>query len=202
MIRLFVGAGRRAGIRPGDLVGAITGEVGIQSRSIGAIEINDGFSLVEVPEGAGRRRHRRAAGDEAARLEGHGAAGALSASARPRHCSRSASSSRAAVCTSRLRAAPDRRPRSRDHHRRPAARRRWRARGLADVRAMTERLLKPFREQRIPVIGFVNEGRQPSSAPTAFARFSTCGSTSGADLGNHSVLAPQHQQRLAGRVHR
>jgi ATP-dependent RNA helicase DeaD len=50
MTRLFVGAGRRAGIRPGDLVGAITGEVGIQSRSIGAIEINDGFSLVEVPE--------------------------------------------------------------------------------------------------------------------------------------------------------
>ena len=50
MIRLFVGAGRRAGIRPGDLVGAITGEVGIQSRSIGAIEINDGYSLVEVPE--------------------------------------------------------------------------------------------------------------------------------------------------------
>ena len=50
MTRLFVGAGRRAGIRPGDLVGAITGEVGIQSRSIGAIEINDGYSLVEVPE--------------------------------------------------------------------------------------------------------------------------------------------------------
>ncbi len=50
MIRLFVGAGRRAGIRPGDLVGAITGEAGIESRAIGAIEINDGFSLVEVPE--------------------------------------------------------------------------------------------------------------------------------------------------------
>ena len=32
MIRLFVGAGRRAGIRPGDLVGAITGEAGIESR--------------------------------------------------------------------------------------------------------------------------------------------------------------------------
>jgi ATP-dependent RNA helicase DeaD len=48
--RLFVSAGRRAGIRPGDLVGAITGELGIQARSIGAIEINDGFSLVEVPE--------------------------------------------------------------------------------------------------------------------------------------------------------
>ena len=48
--RLFVGAGRRAGIRPGDLVGAITGEAGIESRAIGAIEIADGFSLVDVPE--------------------------------------------------------------------------------------------------------------------------------------------------------
>ncbi|MGH9308318.1 MAG: DEAD/DEAH box helicase, partial [Vicinamibacterales bacterium] len=50
MTRLFVGAGRRSGIRPGDLVGAITGEAGIPSRAIGAIEINEGFSLVEVPE--------------------------------------------------------------------------------------------------------------------------------------------------------
>jgi ATP-dependent RNA helicase DeaD len=48
--RLFVGAGREAGIRPGDLVGAITGEAGIQSRELGAIEIADRFSLVEVPE--------------------------------------------------------------------------------------------------------------------------------------------------------
>jgi ATP-dependent RNA helicase DeaD len=48
--RLFVGAGRREGIRPGDLVGAITGEAGIESHEIGAIEISDGFSLVEVPE--------------------------------------------------------------------------------------------------------------------------------------------------------
>ena len=48
--RLRVSAGRRAGIRPADLVGAITGEAGIQSRAIGAIEINDGFSLVEVPD--------------------------------------------------------------------------------------------------------------------------------------------------------
>ena len=48
--RIFVSAGRRAGVRPGDLVGAITGEAGIESRSIGAIEIADGFSLVDVPE--------------------------------------------------------------------------------------------------------------------------------------------------------
>ena len=47
--RLFIGAGREAGIRPGDLVGAITGEAGISSQELGAIEIADRFSLVEVP---------------------------------------------------------------------------------------------------------------------------------------------------------
>ena len=47
--RLFVGAGREAGIRPGDLVGAIAGEAGINSRELGAIQIADRFALVEVP---------------------------------------------------------------------------------------------------------------------------------------------------------
>jgi ATP-dependent RNA helicase DeaD len=47
--RLFVGAGREAGIRPGDLVGAITGEAGINSRELGAIQIAERFALVEVP---------------------------------------------------------------------------------------------------------------------------------------------------------
>ena len=49
-VRLFIGAGRQAGIRPGDLVGAITGESGVESRSLGAIEIADRFSLIEVPD--------------------------------------------------------------------------------------------------------------------------------------------------------
>jgi ATP-dependent RNA helicase DeaD len=49
-VRLFVGAGRDAGIRPGDLVGAITGEADVPSRALGAIEIADKFSLVEVPD--------------------------------------------------------------------------------------------------------------------------------------------------------
>ena len=48
--RVYVGAGRKAGIRPGDLVGAIANEARIDSRSIGAIEVADRFSLVEVPE--------------------------------------------------------------------------------------------------------------------------------------------------------
>jgi ATP-dependent RNA helicase DeaD len=50
MTRLFVGAGRTAGIRPGDLVGAITGEANVGSHLLGAIEIADRFSLVEVPQ--------------------------------------------------------------------------------------------------------------------------------------------------------
>ena len=49
-IRLYIGAGRQAGIRPADLVGAITGEAGIQSGSLGAIEIGDRSSYIEVPE--------------------------------------------------------------------------------------------------------------------------------------------------------
>jgi ATP-dependent RNA helicase DeaD len=50
--RLFFGVGRRAGIRPQDLVGAIAGESSLRGRDIGAIEIADRFSLVEVPESA------------------------------------------------------------------------------------------------------------------------------------------------------
>ena len=49
-VRLFIGAGRAAGVRPADLVGAITGEAGVPSRALGAIEIADKFSLVEVPD--------------------------------------------------------------------------------------------------------------------------------------------------------
>jgi ATP-dependent RNA helicase DeaD len=52
MTRLFLGVGRSTGIRPQDLVGAITGESRLGGRDIGAIEIADRFSLVEVPESA------------------------------------------------------------------------------------------------------------------------------------------------------
>jgi ATP-dependent RNA helicase DeaD len=50
--RLFIGAGREAGIRPGDLVGAITGETGLTGKDVGSIEIHQRFALVEVPESA------------------------------------------------------------------------------------------------------------------------------------------------------
>ena len=50
MAVIFIGAGKSAGIRPGDLVGAITGEAGVPSSVLGGIRISEGYSLVEVPE--------------------------------------------------------------------------------------------------------------------------------------------------------
>ena len=50
MARVFIGAGRTANLRPADVVGAIVNEAGIDARDIGAIEIADRFSLVELPE--------------------------------------------------------------------------------------------------------------------------------------------------------
>ncbi len=47
---LFISVGKEAGIRPGDLVGAIANEAGLQSRDIGPIDIQHRFSLVAVPE--------------------------------------------------------------------------------------------------------------------------------------------------------
>jgi len=50
--RVFIGAGRLAGVRPKDLVGAIAGESPLSGRDIGAIQIGDRFALVEVPADA------------------------------------------------------------------------------------------------------------------------------------------------------
>ncbi|MFM9135475.1 MAG: DbpA RNA binding domain-containing protein, partial [bacterium] len=52
---LFVSAGRGAGITPGDLVGALTGETDLKGRDIGAITVHEGYSLVEVPEKLARK---------------------------------------------------------------------------------------------------------------------------------------------------
>ena len=53
---------------------------------------------------------------------------------------------------------------------------------LASVRDMTARLLKPFRDRRIPVIGFVNDGRAPEIARTIYEQWLDAG----AELGNHT----------------
>ena len=54
-MRLFVGVGERDGVGPGDLLGAIAGEAGLEGSKVGKIEIRDTFSLVEVaPDDADR----------------------------------------------------------------------------------------------------------------------------------------------------
>jgi|SRR5579872_319855 len=59
-------------------------------------------------------------------------------------------------------------------------------RTLAGVKAMTERLLKPFHDDKIPLIGFVNEGRQVDFGPEALRQILDLWLDAGADLGNHS----------------
>ncbi|MEN3290754.1 MAG: ATP-dependent helicase DeaD [Burkholderiales bacterium] len=49
MVRLFVNAGRNAGIRPADIVGAIANEAGVPGKAIGAIDIYDDFTFVDIP---------------------------------------------------------------------------------------------------------------------------------------------------------
>ncbi len=46
--KLFLTVGERDGVRPGDLLGAITGEAGVSSESVGKIEVRESHSLVEV----------------------------------------------------------------------------------------------------------------------------------------------------------
>jgi len=50
MARLFINVGKKHGVRPGDIVGAITGETGISGKLVGAVDIFDDFSFAEVPK--------------------------------------------------------------------------------------------------------------------------------------------------------
>ncbi|MBE7468358.1 MAG: ATP-dependent helicase [Anaerolineae bacterium] len=49
MVRFFIEAGRRNGVRPADIVGAIANEAGVPGQAIGAIDIYDRFTFVDVP---------------------------------------------------------------------------------------------------------------------------------------------------------
>ena len=57
---------------------------------------------------------------------------------------------------------------------------------LEAVRAMTEKLLRPFSEQRIPVTGFVNEGRAVVFGADGLREVLELWLDAGAELGNHS----------------
>ncbi len=47
--RLFINIGKNQGIRPGDILGAITGESGMPGRMVGSIDMFDNYTFVEVP---------------------------------------------------------------------------------------------------------------------------------------------------------
>jgi len=54
-VRLFVGVGEKEEIGPGDLLGAIAGEAGVDGSQVGKIEIRETFSLVDVISGIADR---------------------------------------------------------------------------------------------------------------------------------------------------
>jgi ATP-dependent RNA helicase DeaD len=49
MVRLFIDVGRTNGVGPGDIVGAIANEADVPGKAIGAIDIYDRFTFLEVP---------------------------------------------------------------------------------------------------------------------------------------------------------
>ncbi|MGB3328590.1 MAG: DEAD/DEAH box helicase [Thermomicrobiales bacterium] len=52
MTRLFINIGRTLRVRPQDIVGAIANEAGVPGRAIGAIDIHDTYTFVDVPTDA------------------------------------------------------------------------------------------------------------------------------------------------------
>jgi peptidoglycan-N-acetylglucosamine deacetylase len=61
---------------------------------------------------------------------------------------------------------------------------------LADVRALNDRLLRTLRDQKIPVTGFVNEGRKVGFGAEGLRQILDLWLDYGADLGNHSYSHP------------
>jgi peptidoglycan/xylan/chitin deacetylase (PgdA/CDA1 family) len=59
-------------------------------------------------------------------------------------------------------------------------------RSLEALRTMTQKLLAPFREGRIPVAGFVNEGRVADLGAAGLREVLDLWLDAGADLGNHT----------------
>ena len=60
MVRLYLDRGRREGIRPQDVVGALTAEADIPGTAIGAIDLLDDYVLVDVQAGAAKKVLERA----------------------------------------------------------------------------------------------------------------------------------------------
>ena len=49
MVRLFINIGKKQHVRPGDILGAVAGESGMPGGLVGAIDMYDSYTFVEVP---------------------------------------------------------------------------------------------------------------------------------------------------------
>ena len=58
MERFRIEVGHVHGVKPGNIVGAIANEAGLDGRHIGAIEIENDFSLIDLPVGMPREIFR------------------------------------------------------------------------------------------------------------------------------------------------
>ncbi|MCM1257836.1 MAG: DEAD/DEAH box helicase [Roseburia sp.] len=54
MVRLFINIGKKQKVKPGDILGAIAGESGMPGKLVGAIDMYDKYTFVEVPKEYGR----------------------------------------------------------------------------------------------------------------------------------------------------
>ena len=54
MVRLFVNIGKKDRVKPGDILGAIAGESGMPGKLVGAIDMYDKYTFVEVPREYGK----------------------------------------------------------------------------------------------------------------------------------------------------
>ena len=54
MVRLFINIGKKQNVKPGDILGAIAGESGIPGKLVGAIDMYDNYTFVEVPREYGK----------------------------------------------------------------------------------------------------------------------------------------------------
>ena len=54
MVRLFINIGKKQKIKPGDILGAVAGEAKIPGKVVGAIDMYDNYTFVEVPKDYGK----------------------------------------------------------------------------------------------------------------------------------------------------
>ena len=54
MVRLFINIGKKQHVKPGDILGAIAGESGMPGKLVGAIDMYDKYTFVEVPREYGK----------------------------------------------------------------------------------------------------------------------------------------------------